>query len=956
MNIKNTIKQLYDSTPDYVHMVGFGQKITNGVNTGEQCIVFGLPKKKPKDQLDPNEILPSTVTTEDNIVLKTDVINLGPVELVSTCFSAGDPSSSYHRVKIRPLIGGVTLPYINNEFYIGTLGGIFKDKDDNSLVALTNCHVGLGSLANGFRNSNKTSIFNIQNRFAYQSNEAIFPPESDTIGYVKRYYPIIPDTVGSNKIDAGVISIDNLSDLSQSNSYKILGLFNQFPLPAATSSEIDNFIGSSAKCVKSGRTTGFIGGFPNNPTQPCSIFVPINNASVNIGNILFEELIAFSYSATTTSIDIDGTEYTVNRENVCVPGDSGSLLIGYVNGQYKIIGLVFAVSTMVPYGIPQIQYNLGYACRIDNVLDLLNLEAWDGNLFSVNPSSNWEFITKEGINDSVTITQGGKKYWAAGLDQFGSDSLFVTYSQTPIESPPPSPSPSQDICPPIPSEAAPIPSACCASDELIIDDLCCDCTNQVDAVDINWTITQDNTKQIFYDSTRVRVDFFDSQNCSDDPSAKNYPQSARLTGNFTLSSPGSLKLSFSGRVETQDSQFDKLLVLVDGIPAVKTYAHDDNTLCLMSDSPNVDILKPIIALSPGPHTINIFATTVDGLFHVDAYYEVRFQFETTTGDPCGCCLNAELTNLDCNGEDNCNVTVNGCVKELQYSCCDNQIAVRSICEDTCGRSSIKLISTGGYIAPSDAQWIPFASDDPLLDSGTYSFNPYPCNCIPPARFPKALIIDMTCISCGPPPYPTRQIIIPKVSEDENGVKYQQCVKTYCETLTIEGAPLTVDYNCNSVNGSNPNTETVTVVVGNYAAIDQSGIGAASCEDVGCSNKFGMTMTYSTGQSILFSTVSIPAYASEISGWPPTTEHLELGYPPVFFDSSCTSYCYADNIEDCITNFPASTTFYLSTVFMNDSALTPPYWYYNVIVTPLSDSSTLPVPYYTFPGIENICQI
>lgn len=944
MNIKNTIKQLYDSTPDYVHMVGFGQKITNGVNTGEPCIVFGLPKKKPKDQLDPNEILPSTVTTEDNVVLKTDVINLGPVELVSTCFSAGDPSSSSHRVKIRPLIGGVTLPYINNEFYIGTLGGIFKDKDDNSLVALTNCHVGLGSLANGFRNSNKTNIFNIQNRFAYQSNEAIFPPESDTIGYVKRYYPIIPDTAGSNKIDASVIGIDNLSDLSQANSYKILGLFNPLPLPAATSSEIDNFIGSSAKCVKSGRTTGFIGGFPNNPTQPCSIFVPINNASVNIGNILFEELIAFSYSATTTSTDADGTEYTVNRENVCVPGDSGSLLIGYVNGQYKIIGLVFAVSTMVPYGTPQIPYNLGYACRIDNVLDLLNLEVWDGNLFSVNPSSNWEFITKEGINDSITITQGGKKYWAAGLDQFGSDSLFVTYFQTPIESPPPSPSPSQDICPPIPSEAAPIPSSCCSSDEVIVDSTCCECNDEIEESNISWEVISENVKNIFYDNTRVRVDFFDSINCIGSNSAKDYAQYANIRGNFTLTQPSKLKLSFRGRVETQDAQYDKLLVTIDGSPVVKAYAHDDDGGCQMSDFPNVDIFNPVVQLSAGPHEIFIRASTEDGLFHMSAFYEVTFELEIPQGDPCGCCLNTELTDLNCNGEDNCNITLNGCAKELQYTCCDNRITVRSLCEDSCGRNVIQFTSTGGATIPNNAIWTPFASGNPLLDPGTYSFNPFPCNPCSASRFPDAITVNITCIACGENNNPSSLWVIPKVSEDNNGAIYDLSVSIACDYDSHPGElefPPTITYNPTNL-GALTELQRVTVSFGQHGPLNHiSSIGqTSSCELENCSNNYGINMIFSAGIA-----GGTTAYIPASSGVQYTSNNSA---PPILYEDC--EYCYADNLADTIINIPSSTTFYLATI----ETYNPSFWWFTATVT-LGDSG-YNVPYFTFDGIDSACGI
>ena len=58
--INKKLKEWSDNTPSDVG-VGYGFKQTNGIYTGEVCIVFSVKEKKPLTNLSDNEILPSEI-------------------------------------------------------------------------------------------------------------------------------------------------------------------------------------------------------------------------------------------------------------------------------------------------------------------------------------------------------------------------------------------------------------------------------------------------------------------------------------------------------------------------------------------------------------------------------------------------------------------------------------------------------------------------------------------------------------------------------------------------------------------------------------------------------------------------------------------------------------------------------------------------------------------------------
>ena len=418
-------QELFNSTPDYVHGVGFGRKQINGQDTDELSIIFSVLEKKPLSEIPENERLPSTVNI-NGIDYKTDVIQQEIISIVSECGECGgytwdpsfgcmDTSSDDHRKKHRPLKGGISVGMTQSNSG-GTLGNIVTDLDDGTTVGLTNAHVvsvesNADAILNAYKDITSNSVWDTENKSAKQPMGIDGGIGGvDNIGFIKRYVPLKPNEI--NYTDAGLISVNNLS---VTQSFKQLGLENNNYIPFATTSQIDQFLQDSVNSIpgavltKCGRTTGFTG----EPLCPMRVVsygqaatitgYKIQNGTVNID---FGDLIAFKF--------LNGLS------NVVVGGDSGSSLIGWINGSPYIIGLIFASNRLT-----------GYACRIDRVMKELNINEWNGNNINYSLASDWTFILKDGMLADIIIYENNKKYWQVGTRRINGawKSVYVTYTK-----------------------------------------------------------------------------------------------------------------------------------------------------------------------------------------------------------------------------------------------------------------------------------------------------------------------------------------------------------------------------------------------------------------------------------------------------------------------------------------------------------------------------------------------
>ena len=426
--IKDKIREQVLQNP-HVTSVGYGYKISGGVNTEEPAIVFGVEAKKPLSEIPEGELLPSSVDIS-GVAVKTDVKEIGRIELLTCngdCGQNAGSGSVANRTFTRPIKGGLSITSLNNSNTVGTFGLVVKDVATGALVGLTNNHV---TIQDAFYTSQRNLAGVAQNEYSpadniYQDAEyAGVPPATNIIGRSLRYVPIYPVTSGlTNSVDAAIFSLD-ASVVSSTISWKQVGLDSVVIdyLPFATTGEIDTLLAVNPQLYSSGRTTGPKGG----ATCPLKLFELGSTFSINYKmqgpcepantsgctTIIMENAIGYFKPPVEHPETQDPTNFCCNPVR---GGDSGSALIADIGGIIKVIGLVFAG------GGPRCDggnnsYTYGYACRIDEVASQLGIRSWDKeDLLQFVKTSTIDYRTEPGGSSDKTKSCDGKTFWQVGL-------------------------------------------------------------------------------------------------------------------------------------------------------------------------------------------------------------------------------------------------------------------------------------------------------------------------------------------------------------------------------------------------------------------------------------------------------------------------------------------------------------------------------------------------------------
>jgi len=408
-HIKLKIQELAKENTYNASSISYGYKFIGKTQTNELCIIFSVSKKKPISELLDSEIIPSSITLEDR-VLKTDVFETDMPELLvcnGTCGQNAGANSIPNRTFTRPLVGGLSVTSTNLVTTVGTLGFIGVHINTQTLVGVTNNHV---LIQDAFYTSERNLAGPIKNEYTpidsvYQHGETgSIPPSNFIIGQTLRYVPIQQAT--PNKVDCSIFSI-NESDIgieAISSSVRQAGDAYTNPLPFATTAEIDDLLETNPMIYSSGRTTGPKGGV----TCPIRIFALFTAFPINYNKQGAQTTVYFEDQITFVKPEFDPSLTTI-CPNPIIPGDSGSALIADFGGVRKIIGLVFAASTVS--GI--IYY--GYANRIDNVALEIGIQAWDGTDKNFVDLSSIEYITTVGGSSDKYIACESKQFWQVGL-------------------------------------------------------------------------------------------------------------------------------------------------------------------------------------------------------------------------------------------------------------------------------------------------------------------------------------------------------------------------------------------------------------------------------------------------------------------------------------------------------------------------------------------------------------
>jgi hypothetical protein len=158
-NIQKLFKFCKDVNDDPSHFlkrqygvvsISVGVKKIKGQSTGKTSIILNVAKKKKKNSLSLEEIIPEKLNI-DGVDVVTDVIAMEEFTLAAYCHLQNgevDPVQEHYQ-KHRPLKGGISsinggfLPHTNwgEHFSDATLGIFVRDKRDGQIVALSNNHV-----------------------------------------------------------------------------------------------------------------------------------------------------------------------------------------------------------------------------------------------------------------------------------------------------------------------------------------------------------------------------------------------------------------------------------------------------------------------------------------------------------------------------------------------------------------------------------------------------------------------------------------------------------------------------------------------------------------------------------------------------------------------------------------------------------------------------------------------
>lgn len=417
-SLKNQINDLYNDTPENVHSVGLGYKFINNQKTNTIGIVFKVYKKKPLSELNPNEVLPSSITI-DNESYITDVIEETSVASALGCYSISNPvDPEILRLRgnpsfLYPIKGGQEISRFphgwsldgngNVTRSVGTLGLLAIDNYDNNIVGITNAHVACQNFfiasdriktteANNPYNIVELTQWPISTDPADKYNPGTL--SSDEVNglfisapRLKRYKPVTK-TGTDNTVDCAVMFLNN--SLVTNNSFGIHAPSTEpvssIKPPFATTEELDSLLFIEPYLFSTGRTTG-----PKGWGQVSSCrLIPVGmGVTLSVG---------FSSGDVVTFSDIVAYQYEDGSAFPAAGGDSGSAVLANIEGTIKIIGLLFAVNNGT---------NTAFLCRIDEIAQKLNIRAWqDDHIYNSSaPCGNPYTDTTQPAPENATLSQ-----------------------------------------------------------------------------------------------------------------------------------------------------------------------------------------------------------------------------------------------------------------------------------------------------------------------------------------------------------------------------------------------------------------------------------------------------------------------------------------------------------------------------------------------------------------------
>ena len=302
--------------------------------------------------------------------------------------------------------------------FLGTIGCIAQDIDNDNVVALTNAHVAAGikyghQYPQPYTNDpNALTTTAVGEAWHYPYNEIT---NHGTVYRVHQNNAQNNDfTDPENTIDAAVLFLgDNVWD---ADSYQMIQSAVLTSNPEwATTAELNALSGSATDIFMTGARTGIKGSdidYVNGIKLRITAEDVNSQISVPAGSDILADFssIAFNDLLQVQAVQSDGI---TTCAGVSQGGDSGSAVYADIGGNWKLIGLLFAGGYTA---------HTGLICRIDHIADKLRVKRWDGTTTS-QAATTVDTIVLQGDRTEASVTHNGNIYYRVGLTGDDADTI-----------------------------------------------------------------------------------------------------------------------------------------------------------------------------------------------------------------------------------------------------------------------------------------------------------------------------------------------------------------------------------------------------------------------------------------------------------------------------------------------------------------------------------------------------
>ncbi len=284
-------KRRYQPAPG-VNLVGLGigEKRVSDRPTGELCVKVLVARKYPKGRISPGDRIPASIGG-----IPTDIEGVGYARKFQF------PNQQRHRPVPGGVSGGLAFEAVGF-LYAGTLGLVVADtKNRRTLYALSNNHV--------LANENRAAVgAGVVQPATLDGGRA-----ADRVASLARFVPLKFENA-PNRMDAAIAQFTDGLAVDPA----ILGI----GAPTGSGDPALNLL-----VRKSGRTTGITEGI-------------VRAVQFDVFNVVYDQGLV----RVDDVMVIENVDGPFSR-----PGDSGSAI---VDGQGRVVGLLFAGSTVVTFAIP----------------------------------------------------------------------------------------------------------------------------------------------------------------------------------------------------------------------------------------------------------------------------------------------------------------------------------------------------------------------------------------------------------------------------------------------------------------------------------------------------------------------------------------------------------------------------------------------------------------------------